>query len=563
MNPEETNGSDLAPAGGRRESHSRSRKLLAVGSGAVLATGAAGAVLFAGGTASAAGSIVVDSLTDDGTGTTLREAIEQANTDAGEDVITFESGLSGTISLLSDLPVVTEALAVEGPGADVITVDGVDQWALFNFHQISTGTNRLSGLTLTHGVADNSDSSGGAVFVYYGSADLEITDMVLIDNSASNDGGAVSLYSANGDVTITRTTITGNTADGGGGALYADEDADLTVTIIDSTISGNTAGDYGGALYVGNTADLFVSDSTISGNSAAEGGGGIYLNAGDVTIERSTISGNTAEGGGGGIGFSTAYSFTMRNSTVSGNSASDWGGGLYISDGNSGPVTIENSTISGNTAGQAGAIYGAYGGLTIIQSTITANTATGTAAPVVGGIQLGGPTAVPQVARSQGRSSNEHGVTHGFSVPAAAGGSGELELDGTIVAGNGGLDIGVYNGSSVAVTSDHSVIGSVDDAISVTDVAGTQLGVTDPGLAPLAANGGPTRTHALVAGSVAIDAGPVPVPTFPGNEYDQRGPGFARVVEGQVDVGAYEVQAAVPPTPADVSGDVVVPAFTG
>jgi hypothetical protein len=68
----------------------------------------------------------------------------------------------------------------------------------------------------------------------------------------------------------------------------------------------------------------------------------------------------------------------------------------------------------------------------------------------------------------------------------------------------------------------------------------------------LADNGGPTQTQALQAGSPAINAGPSPVFAFPGNEFDQRGPGYARVVGDRVDVGAYELQAVA-----------IVPRFTG
>jgi hypothetical protein len=60
---------------------------------------------------------------------------------------------------------------------------------------------------------------------------------------------------------------------------------------------------------------------------------------------------------------------------------------------------------------------------------------------------------------------------------------------------------------------------------------------------------------ALLEGSPAIDMGPATVPDFPGNAYDQRGPGYDRVVNGTVDVGAYEVQL---PEPVELA-----PRFTG
>ncbi len=93
----------------------------------------------------------------------------------------------------------------------------------------------------------------------------------------------------------------------------------------------------------------------------------------------------------------------------------------------------------------------------------------------------------------------------------------------------------------------------------MTDTGGTIMG-QDPTLGPLQNNGGPTETMALLPGSPAIDAGPNPVPSFPTNEFDQRGDGFTRVVNGTVDIGAFEVQP--PPTPAP-EAVVIAPKFTG
>jgi hypothetical protein len=93
----------------------------------------------------------------------------------------------------------------------------------------------------------------------------------------------------------------------------------------------------------------------------------------------------------------------------------------------------------------------------------------------------------------------------------------------------------------------------------VVDGGRTQRGVTAEALhlGPLADNGGPTLTHALLPGSVAIDAGPVPPATFTGDTWDQRGEGYPRVVAGRVDAGAFEVQPAVEPEPTPE------PTFTG
>src|SRR5262249_22664693 len=65
---------------------------------------------------------------------------------------------------------------------------------------------------------------------------------------------------------------------------------------------------------------------------------------------------------------------------------------------------------------------------------------------------------------------------------------------------------------------------------------------TDPRLGSLQENGGPTPTMALLPGSPGIDAG-----ALTDSEWDQRGPGYARLVNGATDIGAYEVQESTPP----------------
>ncbi len=67
----------------------------------------------------------------------------------------------------------------------------------------------------------------------------------------------------------------------------------------------------------------------------------------------------------------------------------------------------------------------------------------------------------------------------------------------------------------------------------------------DPMLGPLADNGGPTWTMALLPGSPAIDAGD----NADAPEFDQRGPGFPRIVDGTIDMGAFEVQSSPIPAP--------------
>ncbi len=138
-------------------------------------------------------------------------------------------------------------------------------------------------------------------------------------------------------------------------------------------------------------------------------------------------------------------------------------------------------------------------------------------------------------------------------------------MDNTIVAANtaddGADDIG---GAGVSSASAYNLVG-VDETGSLTNGSnGNQVGVTNPGLASgLANNGGPTQTIALLAGSPAIDAGSNALAVDPTTGqplcYDQRGAGYPRIVNGTVDIGAFEVQAA-PPIPLPTTTTLCSPA---
>src|SRR5213079_790602 len=100
---------------------------------------------------------------------------------------------------------------------------------------------------------------------------------------------------------------------------------------------------------------------------------------------------------------------------------------------------------------------------------------------------------------------------------------------------------------------------SSDDGGGVLTGPGDQIN-TDPMLGPLQDNGGPTFTHALLPGSPAINAGDSSFtpPPF----YDQRGPGFDRVVNGRIDIGSFEVQLETTPTPTPSPSPTATPTLT-
>ena len=501
-----------------------SGRVVALGSTAVLAAAGAGPlVMLTTSTASANAALVVSTLADSGAGS-LRQAMLDANSAAGVDTITFTSGLTGTINVLTDLPHLSEGIDLQGPGASVITIDGgwtaaggsATGHTLFVLDNlmVANGASTISGVTITGGNStDNADRSGGAIQKLYGDADLTIADVVLTGNYSKNDGGAVQLYGTDGTVTIRDSVISNNVAGSGGGALYSNADNALTLILTNVAITGNTAAANGGGLYLNDT-ETTISNSTIDGNISSSDGGGIHLYSGSLTITSTTISGNDGVNGGG----------------IS---------GLYYCD-----LAILNSTISGNGSTGTGT-YDGGGGLhlsanvtaVLTQTTVTANTSATTTSS---GIQL-------------------------YGAPASE--SFNLTLIGAIVAGNNGTDIGITSPAGQSVSADHSVLGVIDPSVTLVNGGGTQTGVTDPKLGLLANNGGVTKTHALLTGSPAIDAGPNPVPVFDGNEFDQRGIGFARIAFGVADAGAFEFQEPPAPEPTttttEATTEPVAPAFTG
>ena len=241
-----------------------------------------------------------------------------------------------------------------------------------------------------------------------------------------------------------------------------------------------------GLMLVANSGDLTLQSVTLSGGSSSGRGGGVF-NYGRLRIKESTISGNTANVGGGT--YNWYGNLTIQNSTVAGNTADQEGGGV---NNHAGTVTIENSTISGNTANVGGGLrntaYSYFGGsaatLTITNSTISGNHA------------------------NQGG-----GVSNALVCYALFCYSGTLNLKNSVIAGNQATVAPEIENTSIVTANSFNLFGTNGNA----DVTGFIPGLNDivPAagvqiadiLGPLDNNGGPTQTHALAAGSPAIDAG--------------------------------------------------------
>ena len=89
-------------------------------------------------TAAGAATFTVTNTDDAGAGS-LRQAILDANGNVGPDIIDFGPAAAGTITLADHLPHVSDDVDIQGPGADVLTVDGAG-FNLFGFDDGTTST---------------------------------------------------------------------------------------------------------------------------------------------------------------------------------------------------------------------------------------------------------------------------------------------------------------------------------------------------------------------------------------------------------------------------------------
>jgi subtilisin family serine protease len=284
------------------------------------------------------------------------------------------------------------------------------------------------------------------------------------------------------------------------------------------TIRRDTGGDYR-ILTVGTGATVGISGLTLTGGFLSDGGG--IFNSGTLNLTESTVSGNSAWYGGGLV---NAGTMTVTDSTVSGNWTNNQGGGIF----NVGTLTVAGSTFSGNLSNYGGGILNgnsvANGTLTVINSTFSGNSARG------GGIYNGNQSTL---AVTNGTFTGNSG----FGGGGIYGAGGPIVLNNTIVAGNSST-LGEPNisGGVDAANSFNNLIG-IGGSGGLTDGTNANIVGVDASLVldpTLADNGGPTKTHALVAGSPAIGAGN---PAF-SSATDQRGLGFSRLFNP--DIGACE-----------------------
>jgi CSLREA domain-containing protein len=518
-----------------------------------------------------------DELDNDGN-CSLREAIQAANLDLAVDACPAGQG-HDTIILPAGLYILTRAggdeddnatgdldvksdLAIAGGGAGITVIDGNALDRVLEVHAGATAY--LAGQTVRNGkTPDGKDdpsvggnSAGGGGIAIHGS--LIVTDCAVSQN-ATGDGGNYTGYTEglgwggnagvgggilnDGNLTLVNSIVNGNRAGNGGIGGYGQDPTpgnggwgggihnNGVLTATHSIISDNMTG-YAGAAFrppgswcgspgsgggISNYGHMTGNQLTIKGNLTSDGcggshsdgqpggdGGGVY-NYGTLMLEHSTVNANQT--GNGGVGFF-------------GGAAGGSGGGIA----SFGRLWLSNSTVSGNHTG--------YGGGAILG--LSGPDGNG------GGIYNGHTATLNNVTVSA------NGTGLGASRSEAGDGGGVFNQAGlvmrnTLLAGNSATQAGPDCAGSLS-SQGYNLVQDASNCVIGGDTTGDITGV-DPRLSPLADNGGPTWTHALLPGSPAAEAGSCTDTAGMAVISDQRG--VSRPQGPRCEIGAYEAFSSV------------------
>jgi hypothetical protein len=432
----------------------------------------------------------------------------------------------------------------------VVTGSGTDATAI------------LDGFTITGGKAEGAwyepSSRGAGMYNDIGSPTL--TNVTFTSNSAQFDGGG--MYNNGGSPTLTNVSFNANSAndDGGGMVNWDGSNASLTNVIF----SGNSANDSGGAMYNVYSSPTLL-NVTFSDNSASSWGkgggmnnydssptltsvtftgnfallgGGMYNDESNPALSNVTFGDNSADGDGGGMYNSWYSSPTLANVIFSGNSAWFAGGGMH-NDCDSNPA-LTNVAFTANSAGWGGGGMCNTGGI----QTLTNVTFTGNSAYYGGGmLNNGGSHTVTNVSFSS------NSATYGGGMHNWAGSS--VTLTNVILWSNSAPNGAQISNDSSTPTISFSLVessggsGAGWDASLGTDGGGNIDG--DPQFVDA-----PNEDLHLQGTSPAIGAGDNGA--LPADTLDLDGDGDTaellpidldgnpRIVNGIVDMGAYETQ---------------------
>jgi CSLREA domain-containing protein len=547
---------------------------------------------------------------DAGGACSLRAAISEANALAGDDIINIPAGTytqtlvgSDNTNAAGDWDV-TSNITINGAGAATtilqanvapnVSVERV-------IHFVTGGTSTVSGVTFRNG-RTTSGIFGGGVRVE-SAVNVTLNNVIIRDNIALGRGGGLYVVTSTSVLTMNNSTITNNqsstngvgtTSAGGAGVYQLAGNSTFNNTNINGNttdVTGSTAGAPpnavgGGVTVVGGTLNLnfsTVNNNTATSTQSSAFGGGINMagTTAAVNLTNSSVNNNTATipaGTGfpnvGGIN-NEGGTLTLNNSTVSGNTAGSSGGIRVLASTVAATANINRSAIVNNTAtGSAGGIFTISIGTAAATTNLNNSTVGGNAANSDGGGILNYATSTGNATTSVNYSTvasnradadnnatgNGGGLANFGNITMGQTGLGLIFLQSSIVADNtSGTNMSPDIVNTITSQGYNHVENTTGGTLTFSARGASVLGVgdvtgTDPGLTPLALNGGSTLNYLPAGGSPVIDTIPVGTNgcgTAPFN-VEQRG--IPRPQGAACDKGA--VEAVVLSAAASISGRV-------
>ena len=376
----------------------------------------------------------------------------------------------------------TAADIVGGNSIHVVVLDGTTGTPI-------TSSTILDGFIITGGDADGGGATahGGGLYcngMYSNSACSPAIRNTVFSGNRAQAGGAMfnaALFDGTASPSLENVRFFGNSASGSGGALFnMGQGGTSSPELVNVAFAFNHADDSGGALF--NQGIEGLSSPSLRN---------VLFHANTAGVNAGAMY-NQAQSSGpsGPHGHSSPQ---LANVTFSSNS-SGYSGGAMVNNGSYGGISnpsLTNVTFAGNATGGGGGTAMASNGLE------------GTYNPVLNGVILWGDTSTYGVGFEMYNNQAQPSIA--YSIVQGSGGSGPEWESGFGLDGGGNLD-------------------------------------ADPMLYPLADNGGTSLTHAIPETSPAWNAGDPAFTSPPGPTVDQRGTGYARVVGGRIDIGAFESQ---------------------
>lgn len=452
-----------------------------------------------------ASNFIVTNSNDSGSGS-LRAAITEANANNEADTISFANSLQNeTITLTSNELRITSEINLLGFENSTLLISGNSQRQVFDL--TNSATVLIRNLTIRDGF---SNSSGSGIS---NSGTLTLTNCTLSNHQG---GPGAALFNAGGSLTLNDCLIEDNISDD------------------DAAVNSNGSGPnrINRCRFVGNRSDR---------------NGGAFASFGPFTISNSTFENNWA--GLNGAALINANTLDLINCTFLDNQAVISGGAID----NRGNLNAINCTFSNNSAASGAAIAARFG-INLINCTLANNNASGVSN--ISSLSLSEIVNGFNGAESFVNDNNLAAIeTTGGLLTLAA---GNFNIANTIFSNNTPQDIFAQNSTTIILNSTN--LSSDNSFANLPNLINSNnlIPNTNPLLQPLANNGGPVLTFALLPTSPAIDAGsnniinsaPLSIPT------DARG--VDRILTGLssqiVDLGAFEftTQTFAPPVCLDI-----------